>query len=85
MGKYEQEVRVQESVLASSPGLQAELERLPPDMRSLLEKKYFKGYSVKEIAEEQGDSPKRVAHALTAARDTLRKLLKRDHLGAEER
>ena len=78
MGRYEQEVRVQESVSFSSPGLQAELEKLPADMRKLLEKKYFKGYSVKEIADEQGDSPKRVAHALALARSTLRRLLNRD-------
>ena len=55
---------------------QTQLERLPQDMRKLLEKKYFQGYSVKEIATQQERSPKRVAHALASARDALRKILK---------
>lgn len=76
MERYEQELRLQETMSDSSPGLQADLQRLPSDLRSLLEKKYFQGYSVKDIAKEQDRSPKRVAHALASARDALRKILK---------
>lgn len=52
------------------------LATLPPDLSQLFIKRYFEGYSSKELAEEYGLSPSGVRAALSRARKLLREKLK---------
>ena len=49
---------------------------LPPDLSQLFMKRYFEGYTSKELAEEYGLSPSGVRAALSRARKLLREKLK---------
>lgn len=49
--------------------------KLTPDTRDLLEQKYFRGHSVKEISEKTGVTAKAIESRLTRARDQLRTAL----------
>ena len=48
------------------------LSALPPDLAQLFIKRYFEGYTSKELAEEYGLSPSGVRAALSRARKLLR-------------
>jgi RNA polymerase sigma-70 factor (ECF subfamily) len=52
------------------------LATLPPDLSQLFIKRYFEGYTSKELAEEYGLSPSGVRAALSRARRILREKLK---------
>ena len=52
------------------------LSLLPPDLSQLFIKRYFDGYTSKELAEEYGLSPSGVRAALSRARKLLREKLK---------
>ena len=52
------------------------LSSLPPDLSQLFLKRYFEGYTSKELAEEYGLSPSGVRAALSRARKLLREKLK---------
>ena len=52
------------------------LSLLPPDLSQLVVKRYFEGYTSKELAEEYGLSPSGVRAALSRARKLLREKLK---------
>ncbi len=52
------------------------LSLLPPDLSRLFIKRYFDGYTSKELAEEYGLSPSGVRAALSRARKLLREKLK---------
>ena len=52
------------------------LSLLPPDLSQLFVKRYFEGYTSKELAEEYGLSPSGVRAALSRARKLLREKLK---------
>ena len=52
------------------------LSSLPPDLSQLFIKRYFDGYTSKELAEEYGLSPSGVRAALSRARKLLREQLK---------
>ena len=52
------------------------LSSLPPDLSQLFIKRYFGGYTSKELAEEHGLSPSGVRAALSRARKLLREKLK---------
>lgn len=52
------------------------LQALPPDLSGLFIKRYFDGYTSKELAEEYGLSPSGVRAALSRARQLLRDKLK---------
>ena len=52
------------------------LSSLPSDLSQLFIKRYFEGYSSKELAEEYGLSPSGVRAALSRARKLLREKLK---------
>ena len=52
------------------------LSTLPPDLSQLFIKRYFDGYTSKELAEEYGLSPSGVRAALSRARKFLREQLK---------
>ena len=52
------------------------LSSLPPDLSQLFIKRYFDGYTSKELAEEYGLSPSGVRAALSRARKLLREKLK---------
>ena len=51
------------------------LSSLPPDLSRLFIKRYFEGYTSKELAEEYGLSPSGVRAALSRARKLLREEL----------
>ena len=52
------------------------LSSLPPDLSGLFIKRYFEGYTSKELAEEYGLSPSGVRAALSRARKLLSKKMK---------
>ena len=52
------------------------LSTLPPELSQLFIKRYFQGYSSKELAEEYGLSPSGVRAALSRARKLLQEKLK---------
>ncbi len=52
------------------------LSSLPPDLSQLFIKRYFDGYTSKELAEEYGLSPSGVRAALSRARKLLREQMK---------
>lgn len=52
------------------------LSSLPPDLSQLFIRRYFDGYTSKELAEEYGLSPSGVRAALSRARKLLREKLK---------
>ena len=52
------------------------LATLPPDLSQLFIKRYFEGFTSKELAEEYGLSPSGVRAALSRARKLLREKLK---------
>ena len=52
------------------------LSSLPPDLSRLFTKRYFEGYTSKELAEEYGLTPSGVRAALSRARKILREKLK---------
>ena len=56
------------------------LSSLPPDLSQLFIKRYFDGYTSKELAEEYGLSPSGVRAALSRARKLLREKLMREKL-----
>lgn len=52
------------------------LSSLPPDLSQLFIKRYFDGYTSKELAEEYGLTPSGVRAALSRARKLLREKMK---------
>ena len=52
------------------------LSLLPPDLSRIFIKRYFDGYTSKELAEEYGLSPSGVRAALSRARKLLREKMK---------
>ncbi len=52
------------------------LSSLPPDLSRLFVKRYFDGYTSKELAEEYGLSPSGIRAALSRARKLLREKMK---------
>ncbi len=59
----------------SIPNIEPHLTALSKTSRILIEEKYFHGYTVKEIAKLHSSTPKKIAHALDAARKTLKQLI----------
>lgn len=53
------------------------LAELPPDLSQLFKKRYFEGYTSKELAQQYGLSPAGVRSALSRARRLLREKLAR--------